>query len=370
MDAPVLRATAKTHKKVGEEGIPKSRPIVGASKGLTTPLGELLSDLIEPVSRMNQDSQEAMSTEEVLRKITDTNKSLREERVESIALGSMDVVALYPSIDQVLSAKIVAETIIESEIEYVGVDMSMAGIYLATIWTKERLRKEGILHLMPRKRSNRGRKATICSKILSGPIPREVNQFDTSGFARKLDEDPFLEEEAVDLKWERFNREYTAEERRILIAKTIQAGIEIVFTNHIYWYHSELYQQLIGGAIGSKLTGVVARIVMDRWERLLRDSLKQNKVKTYIFAKYVDDVNLATSIITKGYKRTEEAEGRRLTWSKDKQDSDLEANTSDSERTLELIREEADKLIKGLRFTVDSQEKNKDNRCPMLNLKV
>ena len=68
---------AKTHKQGGSDGVPKSRPIVGASKGHTTPLGELLSDLIEPVSRMNQDSQEAMSTEEVLRKITDTNKSLQ-----------------------------------------------------------------------------------------------------------------------------------------------------------------------------------------------------------------------------------------------------------------------------------------------------
>ena len=42
----------------------------------------------------------------------------------------------------------------------------------------------------------------------------------------------------------------------------------------------ELYQQLVGGAIGSRLTGVVARVVMDRWDRLLRASLNQNQVKT------------------------------------------------------------------------------------------
>ena len=38
----------------------------------------------------------------------------------------MDVVALYPFIDQIESAKIVADAIIESEVKYTGVDMSMA----------------------------------------------------------------------------------------------------------------------------------------------------------------------------------------------------------------------------------------------------
>ena len=64
-----MRATAKTHKKVGERGITASRPIVGASKVLTTPLGELLSDLIVRVSKMRENSLEAQPTEEVLRAI-------------------------------------------------------------------------------------------------------------------------------------------------------------------------------------------------------------------------------------------------------------------------------------------------------------
>ena len=133
MDAPVLRATAKTHKPPGDNGVPKSRPIVGASKGLTTPLGELLSDLIEPISRMDGESQEAQSTEEVLRMISEANTRLKKEGVSDLALGSMDVVALYLSLDQKRSAEIVAEAIMESDVKYCGVDMDMAGVYLATI---------------------------------------------------------------------------------------------------------------------------------------------------------------------------------------------------------------------------------------------
>ena len=40
------------------------------------------------------------------------------------------------------------------------------------------------------------------------------------------------------------------------------------------------------------------------------------------------------------------------------------------ERTLDSIREEANELIKGLKFTVDCRERNGDGRCPMLDLKV
>ena len=42
----------------------------------------------------------------------------------------------------------------------------------------------------------------------------------------------------------------------------------------------------------------------------------------------------------------------------------------DNERTLELIKDEANQLIKGLKFTIDCQEQNSDGKCPMLDLKV
>ena len=77
-------------------------------------------------------------------------------------------------------------------------------MYLATVWSKERQQKEGIYRLLPRKKSNRGRKATINSKELSGPIQRERQGAADHEFGRKLDEEEFLGEEEVSSKWERF----------------------------------------------------------------------------------------------------------------------------------------------------------------------
>ena len=48
----------------------------------------------------------------------------------------------------------------------------------------------------------------------------------------------------------------------------------------------------------------------------------------------------------------------------------MEEGLSDNLRTLNLIKEQSNKLVSGLNFTVDCQEMNDDNKCPMLDLKV
>ena len=119
----------KTHKATDKEGIPKSRPIVGAARGLTTPLGEQLSDIIEPVSRARNVVWEAQSTEEVLRKIQEANIVLEREKVKDLMLGSLDVEALYPSIDQREGPRLVSEEVRKSQLKFENVDYHLAAVY-------------------------------------------------------------------------------------------------------------------------------------------------------------------------------------------------------------------------------------------------
>ena len=65
-DLPIMRCLPKP---TGPEGIPKSRPVVGAAKGLTTAIGDLIADLIEPLAKIEPESTEAQSIEELLRRI-------------------------------------------------------------------------------------------------------------------------------------------------------------------------------------------------------------------------------------------------------------------------------------------------------------
>ena len=98
-DPPVLRATAETHTKPDKKVLPKSHPIVGAARGLTTPLGEPLLDLIEPVAKARPSQWEAKSTEEVLYKFEMANERMETNNVKELIIGSLEIEALYPSID-------------------------------------------------------------------------------------------------------------------------------------------------------------------------------------------------------------------------------------------------------------------------------
>ena len=108
----------------------------------------------------------------------------------------------------------------ESEKTHKGVDYDVADVYLATIWGKDRLKREKIYKLISRKRSNHGRKPTISIKVLCGPIPKEGSRMKDQEFGRKLDEDEFLGE-GVSQKWERYKGLYTEKEKNTQVAKFI-----------------------------------------------------------------------------------------------------------------------------------------------------
>ena len=132
---------------------------MGAARGLTTPLGEQLADIIEPVARSRTTVWEAQSTEEVLRKIKEANVILEKEKVQEIMLGSLDVEALYPSIDQREGPRLVSEEIRKSKLKFENIDYQLAAVYLGSTLTPERLAREGVSNLIPRRkaRSNKSR---------------------------------------------------------------------------------------------------------------------------------------------------------------------------------------------------------------------
>ena len=128
--------------------------------------------------------------EEVLRKIQDTNQRLQRDRVKNVAIVSLNVEALYPSIDQVEEPRIVAEAIRESRLKYQGVGMHLVGVYLGLVWNKVRLFKEGIWRLLPRRKVTRSRNTTVHTQELGG-LQRQrrkiVLQEDEVHIGKKMD---------------------------------------------------------------------------------------------------------------------------------------------------------------------------------------
>ena len=76
---------------MGPNGVPKARPIVGASKGLTTALRELIDDILEPVAKTEPDPREAQSMEELVRSVFEANSNMEQKAVKQCLVGSMNV---------------------------------------------------------------------------------------------------------------------------------------------------------------------------------------------------------------------------------------------------------------------------------------
>ena len=81
-------------------------------------------------------------------------------------VGSLDVEALYPSINQKEGPRIVSEEVLKSKVEFQNINYHLAVVYLGATLSKERQVKEGIAHLIPSRkaRTRRGRKITIHTK--------------------------------------------------------------------------------------------------------------------------------------------------------------------------------------------------------------
>ena len=69
----------------------------------------------------------------------------------------MDIVSLYPSIDQAKSAEMVKQLFMALDILEDNVENRAASLYLAWVVPAEELHREGLTELVPRRRQVRGR---------------------------------------------------------------------------------------------------------------------------------------------------------------------------------------------------------------------
>ena len=101
-------------------------------------------------------------------------------------------------------------------------------------------------------------------------------------------------------------------------------------SSHYYTINSLLRCQAKGGAIGSKLTGEVARCYMLNWDRRFRKKVKDIGIKLEIYKRYVNDILLVTRNINKGWH----FDGKKMVFSEAVARDDTR---TDEERTAEII---------------------------------
>jgi hypothetical protein len=190
---------------------------------------------------------------------------------------SQDVKALYPCIVAEEGVIIIEKRLLETEIEYEGIDYKEIEKHLAVELSKE-LRLEEVL---PRKTKGGTGKVTMAY------LETEVHQDKTEKWT-----------------WEG-QREPTDMEKRKMLARLVRKLVVVVMKNHLYQFEGKLYLQLEGGPIGLLLTGTISRVVMLEWDRLFLMKLTELDLSPEMYFRYVDDHGVSVWSTPKGMKYKE-----------------------------------------------------------------
>ena len=160
-EIPPLYGLRKDHKSVpegDEEKGPPQRPVCGAMVASNYRISHFISQIIRPI--IDQAEEPCTSREDLLSKIEHINES---EDLEDCIIGSMDVKALYPSIDIEFSVDRCVEMILNSSIEFKNVNIMEVGLYLALCVNGENLAEAGLENFCPTKKRSKGRPPKITS---------------------------------------------------------------------------------------------------------------------------------------------------------------------------------------------------------------
>ena len=121
----------------------------------------------------------------------------------------------------------------------------------------------------------------------------------------------------------------------------------VILKNHICKFNKRLLKQKHGGAIGVSLAGDIANLFMVWWDRELKRRLAQNNMFLKLYARYVDDGNIAIKKIVA--------------------DSDsMEVNKE--KLTMEKVKQIANEIHESIKVKVDFPSNYEIKRLPVLDM--
>ena len=318
--ASTLYIFRKDHKPCDDnEKGPPVRPLCDVSDSYGHRLSYLISNILKEVTDKEQTVCD--STEDMLAGIQQANDSgmIQEDTV----IGSLDVKALYPSLDLDHTIETAAEEFRRSDVEIDGVNDEELGLYLSLSRSKEYLRDKGISEFCPKRKSK-------------GPPPEITG----SGVKMKKEERY--------KPWIRATRKPNKEEQRIMLTEAIKIVLETLMKNHIYEFKEELRKQKEGGAIGIDLTGELAKIYMTWWDKELLAKLRELEIDPILYKRYVDDIVIIIKKIMEGAEEGEEAD----------------------EVTINKIKEIGESIHRSIKLTKEVPSEHEDKKLPVLDLKT
>ena len=338
--APPLYGLRKDHKAAEDENIgPPVRPVCGANQAPNSRFSHFLSRIVNDYADAENIQTECRSSEQMKAAFTEYNKENPEVKKKCKVI-SMDVKALYPSMewDEIVVA--VKEMIENSDKTVENVDWHEIGKYIAVTMSEESIKKEGLEHVIPRRKAGRRKRRVTVAYL-----------------CQKENED----------KWNSARTPGKKQKKRML-ALVVAEGVRVCMESHVYCVGDRVFLQQSGGPIGLELTGAVSRPFMARWDRKYLENVRKAGMKMLLYERYVDDSNQVAVVPPRGweYDRGEKkvVESQRRNAEKDEDD------IPDDQRMAKILLEIANDVMECIKMEADMPSKNDDGKLPILDMKV
>ena len=334
---PPLYGLRKDHKDTPDkEKGPPVRPVCGANSSPNSRLSHFISKIINDYADHENISTECRSSEEMRAAFEEFNKREVETK-EACKIISMDVKALYPSMEWEEIIKSVREMIEGSDMEIENVDWKEVGKYLAVSMTKEEIEREGLRKVVPERKGENLRKITVS----------------------------YLNNKNNDDQWEN-TRAPGKKQKRKMLGLIVAEGVKTCLENHMYCVGDTKYLQVRGGPIGLELTGAVSRPFMARWDRIYLERVNKAGIKMMLYERYVDDSNQAAIVPPPGTRYNRERKKIYVDQQMVEEDEKIEAD----ERLLRLLLDIANSIMNCVTMEGDCPSRNEDNKLPILDMKT
>ena len=150
---PSLYLVMKDHKNVPEGQSIPGRPICGATCSHNSQLSHILSIIVNSMADHYDVGTESDSTEDMIGNINKFNSTKKEGEIEII---SMDVKALYPSLNIEEVASTLAQIYEEGDLVIEGVNWEEATKYIAMMLKPEEIERLGFSEIVQERKHRRG----------------------------------------------------------------------------------------------------------------------------------------------------------------------------------------------------------------------
>ena len=188
---------------------PPVRPLCDVSDSCGHRLSFLISTILKEVY-VNAHTV-CQSTEDMIAAINKTNS--QHELGKNTIVGSLDVKALYPSLDIDYTVQVVSNEFYDSGIEIENMDYEELGLYLALNLKSEELRLKHLETVCPVKKSRRGAPPKITG---SGVANTKNERFSP---------------------WFRATSTPNAEEKRIMLKEAMKIVLLLIMKNNTYIFN-------------------------------------------------------------------------------------------------------------------------------------